>query len=137
MQVLFLFFSNFFEILFSRLPSDPSDQIEDTCQVRQQPADGHGPPDPHNPDGRNGGEQIGQGDAGSQGNDSEHHGNPRLPDRPVEAVEEEEAADTVVEGSLDMQIPDALGDDGGRKFDSSINQKTLTGPIKPVFFCQF
>ena len=24
-----------------------------------------------------------------------------------------------------------------RKFDSSINQKTLTGPIKPVFFCQF
>ena len=23
-----------------------------------------------------------------------------------------------------------------RKFDSSINQKTLTGPIKPVFFCQ-
>lgn len=131
MQVLFLFFSNFFEILFSRLPSDPSDQIEDTCQVRQQPADGHGPPDPHNPDSRNGGEQIGQGDAGSQGNDSEHHGNPRLPDRPVEAVEEEEAADTTVEGSLDMQIPDA------RKFDSSINQKTLTGPIKPVFFCQF
>ena len=26
---------------------------------------------------------------------------------------------------------------GFRKFDSSINQKTLTGPIKPVFFCQF
>lgn len=27
--------------------------------------------------------------------------------------------------------------DDYRKFDSSINQKTLTGPIKPVFFCQF
>ena len=23
-----------------------------------------------------------------------------------------------------------------RKFDSPINQKTLAGPIKPVFFCQ-
>ena len=33
-----------------------------------------------------------------------------------------------------------LGSEGAfddRKFDSSINQKTLTGPIKPVFFCQF
>lgn len=30
-----------------------------------------------------------------------------------------------------------LAGNAGRKFDSSINQKTLTGPIKPVFFCQF
>ena len=26
--------------------------------------------------------------------------------------------------------------DKSRKFDSPINQKTLAGPIKPVFFCQ-
>ena len=30
-----------------------------------------------------------------------------------------------------------LSANASRKFDSSINQKTLTGPIKPVFFCQF
>ena len=88
-------------------------QEEDAHQIGKKPADGNGHPDPRNPQGRQGGEDIGQGHPGAQGAHREHHRHPRPVHRPEVAVEEEEHADAQVEGPLDAQVPGAHGDDLG------------------------
>ena len=85
--------------------------VEKPRRVGQKPADGHRPPDAHYSQRRDGGKRVGQRHARAQRDHRQHHGHARPAHGPVEAVEEEQAADGEVERALDAQIAHALGDD--------------------------
>lgn len=70
------------------------EQIPETGQICQDPADRHGPPDAGNPDGRNAGENISQEYPRAQGDSGEYYGHAGALYCPIVAIEQKQAADT-------------------------------------------
>lgn len=87
--------------------------VQDSGGVGQNPADGNRPPDSGRADRGNGCKRIGQGHTRAKRNDRECDGHCGLSESAVQPVEQEEAADTAVEGTDGMQAAHSFRDNGG------------------------